>query len=182
MRTRIGRTLVALVLAAPLIAVVAPSTPIAAADPVCDLGNGIQHVVEITFDNVHFFRDNPNMPSDLELMPHLNDFIQDNGVMLSNNHTPLIAHTAEDSLAIYTGLYGDRHGMPISNTYRTWKPERHRRLGRLVRLLDRPEQRRRERREARDDLLGLGPGLGDHDRRRDAGPVGAVDARGLRRR
>ena len=33
MRTRIGRTLVALALAAPLIAVVAPSTPIAAADP-----------------------------------------------------------------------------------------------------------------------------------------------------
>ena len=122
MRTRFGRSLVALALAAPLIAVVAPSTPVAAADPVCELGNGIQHVVEITFDNVHFFRDNPNMPSDLELMPHLNDFIQDNGVMLSNNHTPLIAHTAEDSLAIYTGLYGDRHGMPISNTYRTWKP------------------------------------------------------------
>ena len=42
--------------------------------------------------------------------------------MLSNNHTPLIAHTAEDSLAIYTGLYGDRHGMPISNSYRTWNP------------------------------------------------------------
>jgi len=122
MRTRFGRSLVTLALAAPLIALVAPSTPVAAADPVCELGNGIQHVVEITFDNVHFFRDNPNMPSDLELMPHLNDFIQDNGVMLSNNHTPLIAHTAEDSLAIYTGLYGDRHGMPISNTYRTWKP------------------------------------------------------------
>jgi hypothetical protein len=114
--------LVALALAAPLIAVVAPSAPIAAADPVCELGNGIEHVVSITFDNVHFFRDNPNVPSDLELMPHLNDFIQDNGVMLSNNHTPLIAHTAEDSLAIYTGLYGDRHGMPISNTYRTWNP------------------------------------------------------------
>jgi hypothetical protein len=74
MRTRLGRTFVALVLAAPLIAVMAPSTPIAAADPVCELGNGIQHVVEITFDNVHFFRDNPNMPSDLELMPHLSGF------------------------------------------------------------------------------------------------------------
>ncbi len=120
MRSRIGRTLVALTLAAPLIAIVAPTTPSALAAPTCELGNGIQHVVSITFDNVHFFRDNPNVPSDLELMPHLNDFIQDNGVMLSNNHTPLIAHTAEDSLAIYTGLYGDRHGMPISNSYRTW--------------------------------------------------------------
>ena len=42
--------------------------------------------------------------------------------MFSNSHTPLIAHTAEDSLAIYTGLYGDRHGMPISNSYRTYNP------------------------------------------------------------
>jgi hypothetical protein len=88
----------------------------------CQLANGAQHVVEITFDNVHFFRDNPNVPSDLELMPHLLSFIQNNGVMMSNNHTPLIAHTAEDSLAIYTGLYGDRHGMPISNSYRTYNP------------------------------------------------------------
>ena len=145
MRTRIGRTLVALVLAAPLIAVVAPAAPIAAADPVCELGNGIEHVVEITFDNVHFFRDNPNMPSDLELMPHLNDFIQDNGVMLSNNHTPLIAHTAEDSLAIYTGLYGDRHGMPISNSYRTWNPNGTvASAGSFVYWTD-PEQRRRAR-------------------------------------
>jgi len=122
MRMRIGRTFFALAIAAPLIAIVAPTVPSAVAQPVCDLGNGIEHVVSITFDNVHFFRDNPNVPSDLELMPHLNDFIQDNGVMLSNNHTPLIAHTAEDSLAIYTGLYGDRHGMPISNSYRTWNP------------------------------------------------------------
>jgi hypothetical protein len=122
MTTRIRRTALAFALAVPLIAVVAPWTPNAIAAPTCELGNGIEHVVSITFDNVHFFRDNPNVPSDLELMPHLNDFIQDNGVMMSNNHTPLIAHTAEDSLAIYTGLYGDRHGMPISNSYRTWNP------------------------------------------------------------
>jgi hypothetical protein len=122
MKMRIGRILFALTIAAPLIAIIAPAAPSAVAQPACDLGNSIEHVVSITFDNVHFFRDNPNVPSDLELMPHLNDFIQDNGVMLSNNHTPLIAHTAEDSLAIYTGLYGDRHGMPISNSYRTWNP------------------------------------------------------------
>ena len=29
----------------------------------------IQHVVYIEFDNVHFTRDNPNVPSDLEQMP-----------------------------------------------------------------------------------------------------------------
>ena len=123
----------------------------------------------------------PTCPRTSSRCRTLNDFIQDNGVMLSNNHTPLIAHTAEDSLAIYTGLYGDRHGMPISNTYRTWNPNGTVELGRLVRLLDGPEQRRRARHQARDDLLGLRPGLGDHDRRRDAGPVGPVDARGLRR-
>src|SRR5215831_19886357 len=64
----------------------------------CQLGNGIQHVVEITFDNVHFNRDNPNVLSDLEQMPALENFIAQNGTMLSNNYTPLIAHTADDSL------------------------------------------------------------------------------------
>src|SRR5260370_21711121 len=39
------------------------------------LGNGITHVVQIVFDNVHFFRDNPNVPSDLQLMPSLLQFI-----------------------------------------------------------------------------------------------------------
>jgi hypothetical protein len=93
-----------------------------AASTTCSLGNGAQHVVQITFDNVHFFRDNPNVPSDLEQMPHLLNFIENNGTMLSNNHTPLIAHTANDSLTNYTGLYGDRHGMGISNSYPYFTP------------------------------------------------------------
>jgi len=86
----------------------------------CHLGNGIQHVVQVTFDNVHFFRDNPNVPSDLEMMPNLLNFIEDNGTMLSNNHTPLIAHTADDILTTYTGLYGDRQGDPIANDYESY--------------------------------------------------------------
>ncbi|NJC68650.1 alkaline phosphatase family protein [Planosporangium thailandense] len=89
----------------------------------CDLGGGVKHVIEITFDNVHFFRDNPNVPSDLELMPHLKQFLERNGSLLSDVHTPLIAHTADDSLTIYTGLYGDRHGMPVSNSYKTYRPD-----------------------------------------------------------
>jgi hypothetical protein len=89
----------------------------------CHLGNGIKHVVELTFDNVHFFRDNPNVPSDLEMMPNLLNFIEGNGTMLSNNHTPLIAHTADDILTTLTGLYGDRQGMPVSNSYRTFNPD-----------------------------------------------------------
>jgi hypothetical protein len=89
----------------------------------CQFGNGVRHVVEITFDNVHFFRDNPNVPSDLQLMPHLLQFLEDNGTMLSNNHTPLIAHTGNNILTTYTGLYGDRAGMPISNSYRTFNSD-----------------------------------------------------------
>ncbi|MGH8888200.1 MAG: hypothetical protein ACRDV3_00380 [Acidothermaceae bacterium] len=89
----------------------------------CQLGDGVKHVIEITFDNVHFFRDNPNVPSDLEQMPTLLHFLEANGTVLSNMHTPLIAHTAEDSLAIYTGLYGDRHGMPVSNSYKSYHPD-----------------------------------------------------------
>src|SRR3984885_1692687 len=86
-----------------------------------NLGNGVKHVVQITFDNVHFFRDNPNVPSDLELMPNLLSFFEDNGTFLSNNHTPLIAHPADDILPTCSGLYGDRQGMPISNDYEVYQ-------------------------------------------------------------
>ncbi|HEU5269477.1 MAG TPA: hypothetical protein VFU36_06080, partial [Jatrophihabitans sp.] len=72
---------------------------------------------------MHFSRDNPNVPSDLEQMPHLLNFLKSNGTVLSNTHTPLIAHTADDSLTIYTGLYGDRHGQPVSNSYKTYNPD-----------------------------------------------------------
>ncbi len=89
----------------------------------CDLGNGVKHVIELTFDNVHFLRDDPNVPSDLELMPHLTQFLEQNGALMSNVHTPMIAHTADDSITLYTGLYGDRHGQPLTNTYKTFKPD-----------------------------------------------------------
>jgi hypothetical protein len=83
----------------------------------------VQHVIYIDFDNVHLSRDNPNVPSDLEQMPNLLNFIKNNGVMLSNNHTPLIAHTGNDILTSLTGVYGDRHGQPVSNNYRYFKPD-----------------------------------------------------------
>ena len=82
-----------------------------------------KHVVEIGFDNVHFFRDNPNVPSDLQMMPNLLNFIENNGTLLSNNHTPLIAHTADDLLTTSTGLYGDRAGMPVSNGYQAYNTD-----------------------------------------------------------
>ena len=89
----------------------------------CQMGNGVKHVIEITFDNIHFFRDNPNVPSDLELMPNLLNFIEGNGAMLSNNHTPLIAHTSDDILTTLTGLYGDRQGAPIGNDYQSYNAD-----------------------------------------------------------
>jgi hypothetical protein len=94
-----------------------------AASTGCQLGNGVQHVVNIVFDNVHFSRDNPNVPSDLEQMPHLLNFLKQYGTVFSNSHTPLIAHTANDSLTIYTGLYGDRHGQPLTNSYKVYNPD-----------------------------------------------------------
>ena len=89
----------------------------------CHLGNGIKHVVQIGFDNVHFFRDNPNVPSDLQLMPNLLNFFEDNGTFLSNSHTPLIAHTADDLLTTATGLYGDRQGEGISNSFQAYNTD-----------------------------------------------------------
>ena len=63
--------------------------------PSCKLDNGVKHVVFTIFDNVHFLRDNPNVPSDLEQMPHLLNFIRDNGTLITNDHTVLISHTGE---------------------------------------------------------------------------------------
>jgi hypothetical protein len=88
----------------------------------CNLGNGVQHVVNLVFDNTHFTRDNPNVPSDLEQMPALLNFMTSQGTLLTNQHTPLIAHTATDILTALTGVYGDNMGVPISNTFRYFNP------------------------------------------------------------
>src|SRR6266851_6850013 len=82
----------------------------------------LQHVIYVQFDNTHFTRDNPNVPSDLEQMPNLLNFIKSNGVLLSNHHTPLISHTATDILTSLTGVYGDRHGVPVSNSFKYFTP------------------------------------------------------------
>ena len=82
----------------------------------------IHHVIYIQFDNTHFTRDNPNVPSDLEQMPNLLNFIENNGALLTNHHTPLISHTATDILTSLTGVYGDQHGVPVSNSFRYFNP------------------------------------------------------------
>src|SRR3981081_4888014 len=86
-------------------------------------GGQIKHVVHIVFDNVHLRRDNPDVPSDLEQMPTLLNFIQNNGTISGNHHTPLISHTATDILTAQTGVYGDRMGIPVSYSYGFFLPE-----------------------------------------------------------
>jgi hypothetical protein len=76
----------------------------------------------VQFDNVHFTRDNPNVPSDLEQMPNLLDFLRNNGTLLTNHHTPLISHTADDILTSLTGVYGSHHGQPVANSFDYFTP------------------------------------------------------------
>ena len=83
----------------------------------------IQHVIYLQFDNTHFLRDNPNVPSDLEQMPHLLSFLRGNGTLFTNDHTILISHTGGGILSTLTGLYPDRHGQAVSNSYRYFKAD-----------------------------------------------------------
>ena len=108
----------------PLVLVVAlltATTCLVRAQSTCALNSPkgkIKHVIYVQFDNTHFVRDNPNVPSDLEQMPHLLNVLEGQGTLLTNHHTPLISHTATDILTSLTGVYGDRHGVPVSNSFR----------------------------------------------------------------
>jgi hypothetical protein len=104
----------------------AVATPALTAAGGCQLNSPrgkVKHVVTIIFDNTHFMRDPARdgstlVPSDLEQMPHLLNFIKENGALLSNHHTPLIAHTSDDIITILTGVYPARHGVAnAANSY-----------------------------------------------------------------
>src|SRR5438105_6817320 len=91
----------------------------------CQLKSGsgpVKHVIYIQFDNTHLRRDNQNVPSDLEQMPHLLNFINGNGTMMANDHAALISHTATGILTSLTGVYPDRMGQPVSNSFRYFTP------------------------------------------------------------
>jgi hypothetical protein len=93
--------------------------------PGCTLhghGNQIKHVIYLQFDNTHLFRDRQQFASDLELMPNLKNFLEDNGTLSDNEHTILISHTAGGILSSLTGLYPDRHGQAVSNSYGYFRP------------------------------------------------------------
>ena len=107
---------------APASASPAPSNTATSSSCHLNSANGqIQHVVSLIFDNVHFIRDNPNVPSDLEQMPHLLNFIRDNGTLMTNDHTVLISHTGNGILTNLTGMYSDRHGQAVANSYRYFR-------------------------------------------------------------
>ncbi|MBO0730540.1 MAG: hypothetical protein J2P57_14875 [Acidimicrobiaceae bacterium] len=90
----------------------------------CALGPGgaIKHVIYMQFDNTHFLRDNPNVPSDIEQMPALLHFMEGNGTVLPNDHTPLIAHTGNDLLTSETGVYPNEQGIADANSYQYYQP------------------------------------------------------------
>jgi hypothetical protein len=89
----------------------------------CQLSaNGqIKHFINIVFDNTHYARDRSNVASDLEQMPHLLNFLTSNGTLFTNDHTILISHTGGGILSMLTGLYPDRTGQTVSNTYGYFK-------------------------------------------------------------
>jgi hypothetical protein len=105
----------------PQIALAQPQ-PLTAASQSCQLNNGIKHVILVTFDNTHLFPDRPGVPSDLEQMPNLLNFMRGNGTLSDNEHTILISHTAGGILSSLTGLYPDRMGITVSNSYRYFTP------------------------------------------------------------
>src|SRR5438445_8358634 len=127
LRRTLAKVLAIAALPAASLTVAATSLPAQAAKPVsCQLNSAdgaIKHVIQLQFDNVHFRRDNPNVPSDIEQMPNLYNFLVGNGTVLNNHHTPLISHTGTDILTTLTGVYPDRHGQPVSNTYLFYGPE-----------------------------------------------------------
>jgi hypothetical protein len=99
--------------------------PSAAASPGCQLSSPnskIKHVVFLDFDNTHYMRDDSSVASDLEQMPHLLNFLKSNGTLFTNDHTVLISHTAAGIVSAQTGLYPDRHGLGVSNSYFYFSP------------------------------------------------------------
>ena len=98
-------------------AVVVPGGAEARSQSGCQLAGRYKHVVYLQFDNVHLRRDNPNVPSDLEQMPHLLTFLKDNGTVVNKQYTVLISHTTAGITSSLTGLYPDRMGLTETNSY-----------------------------------------------------------------
>ena len=119
-----------------------PLAPGALATSSCALRGPYKHVIYVQYDNTHLARDNANVPSDLEQIPALKSFLQDNGSLLANDHTILISHTAGGIVSTLTGLYPNHNGITVSNGYVQYKPDgSDRGVPVCVHLLDRSGQR-----------------------------------------
>ena len=122
---RIVAALGVLAVAAALVVAFALASPgsssAAAGDCKLSADGKIKHLIYLQFDNTHFARDRADVPSDLEQMPHLLNFLTSNGTLLTNDHTILISHTAGGILSSLTGLYPDRNGQTVSNSYDYYK-------------------------------------------------------------
>ncbi len=96
----------------------------AAQTATCPLSNPsspIKRIVYLQYDNVHYQRDRATVPSDLEQMPAMLSFLQNKGSLLTNDHTQVISHTADGIITSITGVYPDRHGQGVSNSYDYFK-------------------------------------------------------------
>jgi len=99
------------------------AAPLQASCHLHSAGNKIKRVIHLQFDNVHLRRDNPNVPSDLEQMPNLLNFLLANGTVSGNHYTPLISHIAQDIVTALTGVYGERFGYTVANSYGFFRPD-----------------------------------------------------------
>jgi hypothetical protein len=55
-------------------------------------------------------------------MPSLLNFMKSNGTLITNEHTPLIAHTSDDIITMLTGVYPSHHGVAnAANSYQYYK-------------------------------------------------------------
>ncbi len=114
---RIGRAALAgLLLIGGTFAVSAEASA-ASSCPLSQPSSKIKHIVFMQFDNLHLERDNPNVPSDLEQIPSLMNFLTTKGFLSGNDHTVHISHTANGFLTTAAGVYSDRLGTGISNSF-----------------------------------------------------------------
>ena len=109
----------------------------------------IQHVIYLQFDNVHFLRDNPNVPSDLEQMPNLLELPDaERHAQHERPHDPDLPHGRRDPEHAHRAL--SRPARPGGLELVRLLPAG--RLGRVLvelQVLDRHHGRRATRRTAR---------------------------------
>jgi hypothetical protein len=106
----------------------AQSQPAAATSCKLQSADGsIKHVILIIFDNVHLNRDNPNVPSDMELMPHLLNFIGSKGTL---DRLPRLQPNGQSSVGLPADSADARHSGYVGVHRRPARQPNHRqRLG-----------------------------------------------------